>query len=375
MKKRILFLLLCCLLICSTGMNAYAAPEVSAKASCVLEVTTGRVLYSQNENERLPMASTTKIMTALMVIESGNLDKVVTISEQAVGVSGSSIYLKKGEQFTRKSLLYALMLESGNDVAVALAIDAAGSITEFAERMNARAKELGAKNTHFVNPHGLPSTQHYTTAYDLALIAATALRNPVFSEIVNTKSIIIQPQTEGTRRTLQNHNRLLWEFEGACGVKTGFTKAAGRCLVGSAKRDGKQVVAVVLNAPDMWDDTCNLMDTTLKSLQWITFKQTGDVMGTVAVANGLKSQIQGILKTDIIVNVTEQEQPRLVTKIELPKTVKAPIQKGDLIGRVTVSLDGMTLCEADVIADRDVLENTFLYQLNRLMHIWGGYSP
>ena len=376
MKRRVLFLLLCFLLTCSAATtSAFAAPEVTAKAACVLEVTTGRTLFCQNEKERLPMASTTKIMTALMVIEGGNLDKVVTISEQAVGVQGSSIYLKKGEQFTRKSLLYALLLESGNDVAVALAIDAAGSVSDFVDRMNARAKQLGAVDTHFANPHGLPSTQHYTTAHDLAVIAATALKDPTFSQIVNTKTIVITPQTEGTRRTLQNHNKLLWEFDGACGVKTGYTKAAGRCLVASAKRDGKQVVAVVLNAPDMWEDSRLLLDTALKDLQWVTLKQLGDVMGTVGVDYGLNRTIQGILKTDLLASVTEQEKPRLKVEVDLPKSVKAPVQKGDAIGRATLTLDGVKLCESDILSDRDVKENTFSYQLNRLLRIWGGYAP
>ncbi len=375
MKKRILFLLLCSVLICSFCAKSYAMPILSSKAACVMEVLTGRVLYAQNADARLPMASTTKIMTALLVLENGNLDNIVSIPEQAVGVQGSSIYLKKGEQFSRKSLLYALMLESGNDVATALALDVSGSINDFAQKMNVRAKELGARNTHFVNPHGLPSTEHYTTAYDLALIAATALRIPVFRKIVSTKIIVIHPQTQGVKRTLQNHNKLLWQFDGACGVKTGYTKAAGRCLVGAAMRDGKQVVSVVLNDPVMWEDTCTLLNTALDSLKHVKLKLKEDVIGSVNVIHGLEKQVGAVLNTDLIADITDQEQARLTLNTHLLEFIRAPVQKGCVIGYISAELDGISIGKAEIIADRDVLENTFMYQLERLVKLWVGTFP
>ena len=279
-------------------------------------------------------------MTALLVIEAGNLDRVVTVSKQAVGVEGSSLYLKNGEQFTRKSLLYALMLVSGNDVAVALAIETAGSVDDFVALMNGRASKIGAMNTHFANPHGLPADNHYTTAKDLALIAAVAMRNPTFCEIVQTKTVVIDPQTEGTRRTLQNKNKLLWQFDGATGIKTGYTKAAGRCLAGAAERDGKQVVAVVLNAPDMWDDIAALMDESLDNLRYITLKKAGELMGTVCIEDGLADNVEGVLGSDLAACITNEEMERIAYDIALSDLINAPVIQGgryrtgrDLSGR------------------------------------------
>ncbi|MGN0818322.1 MAG: D-alanyl-D-alanine carboxypeptidase family protein, partial [Candidatus Coproplasma sp.] len=201
-----------------------------------MELYTDSLLHEKNSDARMPMASTTKIMTALIVIEDCELDEVITVPDQAVGTEGSSIYLKHDEEISIKDLLYGLMLRSGNDSAAALAIHHSGSIEAFAENMNRRAKEIGALNTNYTNPSGLPDDNHYTTAYDLCLIACTAMKNPVFQEIVGTKNY------NGEFRSFLNKNKILNTLDGANGVKTGYTVKAGRCLVSSAQRDGMDVV-------------------------------------------------------------------------------------------------------------------------------------
>lgn len=227
-----------------------ACDAASFSGEVVMEVSSGRVLHAVGERERKYPASTTKILTALVVLESLPLDLTVRIPAQAAGVEGSSVYLKAGEEFTVEELLYALMLRSGNDAAVALALAAGGSIPRFASMMNERAKACGAEDSNFVNPHGLHDDGHYTTALDLARITAEAYKNADFRRIVSTRSTVIG---EGeSRRYLANKNKLLGTFEGANGVKTGYTKKSGRCLVGGAMRDGMQLVGVVLDRYDMW---------------------------------------------------------------------------------------------------------------------------
>lgn len=240
-----------CSISASAGRyEAYA----DGAAECVAELYTGQILHCKNQNVKLPMASTTKIMTALIVIEDCDLDEVITVADEAVGTEGSSIYLKKGEKISVKDLLYGLMLRSGNDSAVALAIYHSGSTQKFAECMNERAKKAGATSTNFKNPSGLPDTEHYTTASDLCKIACEAMKNPIFRKIVSAKSYT------GEFRSYVNKNKILKMVEGANGIKTGYTLKAGRCLVSSAKRDGMDVVSVVLNCPDMYERSKKLIE-------------------------------------------------------------------------------------------------------------------
>lgn len=215
----------------------------SARAALLLDATEGRVLFSQNQDQRLPMASTTKIMTAIIAIENMPVDYVVTVPKEAVNIEGSSIYLYENEQITCLDLLYGLMLESGNDAAAAIAIAVGGTMDRFVMLMNEKAKELGLKNTHFANPHGLPDEDHYTSAMDLARLTDYALQNELFAEIVATKRYTAC----GGSRYYVNHNRLLFSYDGMIGVKTGYTMASGRCLVTAARRNGRTLIAVTLN--------------------------------------------------------------------------------------------------------------------------------
>lgn len=227
-------------------------------AKIVMEQSSRRVLYDEGRNVRCYPASTTKILTALCVLENSSLSDIVTVPKQAEGVEGSSLYLKCGDKITVEDLLYGLMLRSGNDCAVALAINTSGSVDDFVKLMNETAKKLGANNSHFVNPHGLHDDLHYVTAYDLALICAKAYDNEQFCKIVGTKKRKIIVNDE--QRYIANKNKLLSNFDGANGVKTGYTKKSGRCLVGGANRDGMQLISVVLNCADMWNDTVRILN-------------------------------------------------------------------------------------------------------------------
>jgi len=232
----------------------------SAKAACLIDAKSGAVLYSHNENIRLPMASTTKIMTALVVLENMSPDTVVTVPKEVVKIEGSSIYLAPDEKITVETLLYGLMLESGNDAAYTLAVACSGSIDEFCNLMNEKAKSLGLIDTHFTNPHGLHNDEHYTTAYELCVIAANALENETFRKITSTKSMYAKSTFSDAQRYFVNHNKLLRFYNGSIGVKTGFTKAAGRCLVTAAERDEERFVAVTLNDGNDWRDHTAMLD-------------------------------------------------------------------------------------------------------------------
>lgn len=228
------------------------------RGAVVIEQSSKRVLYDEGMNEKCYPASTTKVLTALCVLENLPLDKIITVPKEAEGVEGSSIYLKEGQKISVKDLLLGLMLRSGNDAAVTLAVATSGNIRNFANLMNETAKRCGADGSNFVNPHGLHDEMHYTTAYDLALICAKAYENEDFCKIVSTGKAKITVDDEA--RYIGNKNKLLHLYDGANGVKTGFTKKSGRCLVSGAKRSGMQVVGVVLNHSDMWNDTIRMLD-------------------------------------------------------------------------------------------------------------------
>lgn len=233
----------------------------SGKAMCVIEKDSKRIIYSKNLDTKLPMASTTKVVTAITVLEHcKDLNEYIQVDDCAIGVEGTSIYLRKGETIKVKDLLYGLMLRSGNDAATALACHVGGSVEGFANLMNELAIKVGAKNSNFVNPHGLHHDNHYTTAYDLALISAYALNNPIFKEIVSTRNHVIEATNKSDKRYLTNKNKLLLNLEGCCGVKTGFTKKAGRCLVSACERDNATYVCVVLNCGPMFEESSALLN-------------------------------------------------------------------------------------------------------------------
>lgn len=352
-----LFSITCAFIAPLNSNDAGAANATVNKANCskiVMEVNSLRVFDGQNADVRLPMASTTKVMTALVVIENRKMDEIVIVPKAAVGVEGSSIYLCEGEKLTVKELLYGLMLRSGNDAATALALHTAGSIGAFAGMMNARADSLGLKNTHFVNPHGLHDPAHYTSAYDLAVISSVAMRNAVFKEIVSTKNITVSGNNEEQLRFFNNKNKILSMYRGGNGVKTGFTKNAGRCLVAASLRDGMQVVAVVLNVPDMWEECSRLMDYAHGNYAVKKLVSKNEIYAKVPVEKG-KSDVaalycpeefyyplkkDGSEKAEIVVNSTEK--------------VKAPVKKQTALGTVEITLDNRLLFSQKIYTMEDI---------------------
>lgn len=343
---------------------------VSTSACSLVEVESQRVLYSENGDKQLPMASTTKIMTALVAIERGNLSDTVTITRESAGTEGSSIYLEVGETLTLEELLYGLMLHSGNDAAVAIAIHVGGSISGFCELMNQKAGELGANSTHFVNPNGLPASGHHTTANDLAIIAAAAMRNEQFKKIVGTTAVTIPHDGRDWDRALSNKNRLLYSYEGANGIKTGYTKAAGRCLVGGAERDGMQLVSVVLNCSDMYNDTAAILDYGFGNFSRHTVIAKNAVLGEVNVKNGIEEALEARAKGDIVLTLTEEEAQRASVVTQLLAGVEAPVEIGDYLGTAEVWLDGAMIASEELVATVAVKEKTFLYYLNIVFGSW-----
>lgn len=305
---------------------------VSAQSAIVLDAQTGRVLYEKNPDQRSLIASTTKIMTALVICEQCNVLDRVRIPEQAVGIEGSSMYLQPGEVLTIQELLYGLMLHSGNDAATALAIYCGGTVEGFAQLMNDKARALELQGTHFVNPHGLDAPEHYSNARDLAVLAAYAMKNPIFASTVSTKNVKIG------ERYLTNHNKLLWRLEGANGVKTGYTKAAGRILVSGAQRGGRQLIAVTIHAPDDWNDHCRLLEDVFTRYTNRTLVSKGQCLGIAEVAGGEAGTVQLLAGESFCYAMAEDE----VVSVELPGTgfVYAPVAEGADAGFAHVLVDG-----------------------------------
>ena len=270
-QLRQLFLLVILIMpgiVCSSTI-ADSLPSVKAGAAVLINSETGEVLYAKNPQRVMAPASTTKIMTAIIAIEKGNLEQKVTVSGLAASVPGSSMYLRKGEVQTLHNLLYGLLLSSGNDAAKAIAENIAGTEKKFAVMMNEKARVLGMSNTHFSNASGLPAEGHYTTAYDLAILSCYALKNPIFSEIVRTKvaSVPSSRSRTGTTRSLTNHNKLLWQYPYTTGIKTGYTRKAGKCLVASATQNNATLISVILKSDVMYNDSIQLLDFGFKTIK------------------------------------------------------------------------------------------------------------
>ena len=314
-------------------------PSVSARSAVLADGESGNIVWSKNADERLPMASTTKIMTAIVAIENCELSSDVEIPPEACGVEGSSIYLKPGEHLTLEELLFAMMLESANDAACAVAIAVAGGIPQFAELMNETAQSIGMSESHFTNPHGLDNEEHYTTAADMAKLAVHALVNEDFARIVSTyKKTIPLCGDEGTR-VLLNHNKLLKYYDDAVGIKTGFTKRSGRCLVSAAKRNGMTMVAVTLSAPDDWNDHMAMLDYGFSVLRHETIAGVGDVSLAIPVAGGASQTIE-IRNTEEIGVTLPASAGEVKTVIEAPRFLFAPVSEGDAVGRARFFVDG-----------------------------------
>ncbi len=340
-------LLLCVCIILSLKLSVFAQNiSLSAKSAILIDASDGSVLFEKNADERMGMASTTKIMTALVVSELLPLKKAVSIPRDAVNVEGSSVYLCEGEILTVEELLYALMLASANDAATALAIAASGSVTAFAHKMNEKAVELGLSDTHFVNPHGLYDERHYTTAHDLALISAELLKNPTLRKIASTKKSTIpqgvtseSPDGEAVRY-LYNHNKMLNRYEGAIGLKTGFTKKTGRCLVSAAERNGLTLISVTLNAPDDWNDHTAMLNYGFNTFERVTLFEEGEFSYPFLLTGGKEDYV--LLTNTLPLALTLPKGKKDFSyKIEAYRRLEfAPVQKGKQLAALTVFTEG-----------------------------------
>lgn len=313
-------------------------PALSAASTVVMDAVTGQVLFARNAHQPKPIASTTKIMTALMAIECGNLYSTATVSPRAAGVEGSSIYLRAGEKLTLEELIYGALMHSGNDACVAIAEHVAGREEVFVNFMNYKARRLGARNTNFCNTNGLPHDKHLSSAYDLALITRHALRNPVFSRIVSTKTHTIAGP-KGTRY-LSNTNKMLWSYQGADGVKTGTTHAAGKCLVSSASRDGRRLIAVVLHSDDRWGESIKLLNYGFTEFSNQVVARKGETLTAITVEDGIKREVPVTVDRDVVVTVPANQGEKIEKILLLESGLAAPVKPGQQVGKLEVLVAG-----------------------------------
>jgi D-alanyl-D-alanine carboxypeptidase (penicillin-binding protein 5/6) len=380
-KVKVIRLVLClCLWTAATTVHA-APPTVKARSAVLLDAKTGQVLFNQDMHARRAPASTTKMMTAILAVESGRLDDAVKVSARAAATRGSSMYLYPGQVLTLQELVTGLLLRSGNDAAVAIAEHLAGSVEAFVDLMNRKAQLLGAVNTHFRNPHGLSAAGHYTTAYDLAWIARYALANRLFADIVSIKETSIEWLDRSGRErdvNLRNTNRLLWMLEEADGVKTGTTNEAGPCLVSSATRANHRLIAVVLHDHSRWYDSMQLLKYGFDNYELVEFVSQGDVLGSIPVERGLEAAVSAMVSDPAALVVKSEDYPRVAVEVDLPEKITAPVYQGQKLGEVVFFIGDKAVKTVDIVAAKDVSERTLvrllLQQLIvtfRCLSLWG----
>lgn len=329
-------------------------PIISAKSAIVIEAYTGQILYEKNADAILYPASTTKIMTLITALEQGKVEEIVTVSANAASTDGSSLYLEAGERLKMMDMLYGVMLHSGNDATVAVAEHISGSMEKFSQLMTDKAHAMGAIHTNFTNPNGLPDSKHYSTARDLAIITAYGYKNPLFRKIVATDHKTIPWNNKGYDRDLYNENKLLWAYNGANGVKTGYTDAAGLCLVSGAERNNIQLITVVLDADKMWVDSQALLDFGFSKLRMAELLKRGEVLRTAPVANGKSSSVTLIAASNLIIPVSDGEREKFQIVAEVPNSMEAPIATGQKLGVARVLYKGTEVATIDLIAAEDI---------------------
>ncbi|MFZ5969520.1 MAG: D-alanyl-D-alanine carboxypeptidase family protein [Bacillota bacterium] len=381
--KKIIVILLVFILVFVQFPNqlSYAnelPPEISAPSAILIDAATGEILYEKDAHALMYPASTTKIMTAILTLENTKLEDIVIIDKDTPFTDGNRIYAIEGEEFTVEQLLYALLVESANDAAVALAKHISGSVEEFAKLMNKRAKELGAKNTHFTNPNGLPDENHLTTAYDLAVMGKYAMTLPGFPEFVKTVRYQIPPTNKQPEtRYLKSSNRLLWgtgsrnrielngqwvdiKYDFIEGIKTGYTVQAQQCLVSAAKKDGHRLIAVVLKAQgtNIYVDTRKLLDYGFNQFQFVKIGQKGQIIESISVENGEEKSLNLIAQDDYYKPIPIDTQlENITTKIALKENnLRAPISKGEVLGKVKYYAGSTFLGEDNLLAAESIEE-------------------
>lgn len=363
MKRKLCFLsiflfLVLTLHIFNSPVLARGLPQLSARSAVLIDVETGQVLYNKHMHLKSFPASLTKVLTTIIALEEGNPQELVKVSRRAAYQEGSSIYLQEGEKIKLLDLLYGVMLASGNDAAVAVAEHIAGSIEDFAVMMNAKAREMGVLNSNFINPSGLPDPDHYSTAYDLAMIMRYALKNGIFREITATRNKTIPWADNDWGRGLRNHNKLLWQYDDITGGKTGYTRAAGRCLVASAKREGREVVAVVLNAPDDWLDVRRLLDYGLEAFKKVRLVAEGEPIYSLAWENSDKGKLDLLAAKALEVLIPEVGEVRLKKELYLKEDLKLPIREGQPLGLLCFRDEDKVLVETELLAAENLNYNS-----------------
>lgn len=363
---RISTLLLALLFALLSLVSPAQALSLSAQSAVLIDARDGRVLYEKDADMPRPMASTTKIMTAVVALESCDVNEIIEIADEAVGVEGSSIYLQKGERMTLLELLYALLLQSANDAAVAIAVGVGGSVGNFADMMNEKATSLGLTSTHFENPNGLDADGHVTTAHELALLTAYALKNPTFAEIVATyKRKISGP--DGTVRLVVNHNKLLNMYDGCVGVKTGFTKKSGRCLVSAACRESLTLVSVTLSAPDDWRDHTAMLNYGYENYCCEILCDEGGFIEALPVVGGVQDSLL-CANCDYVAATLPRDHGEITVDVQLPQMIYAPVSAGDIVGHVTYKCDGKVIGETDIKAAYNIEQ--IRYKKNFWQKVW-----
>ena len=344
------------------------APSINALAAVVVEASSGRVLYSKNATARRSIASTTKIMTAIVALENGSMEDEVMISKRAAGIGGSTLGLQTGQKYTLKELLYAMLMVSANDAAIAVAEHIGGTVESFAELMNKKAESMGAADSRFVTPHGLDTGNQYSSAYDVAIITRYALKNPVFAEIVSTTSSYIPGHG------LYNTNELLGVYPGVDGVKTGYTGKAGRCLVTTAQRNGMRLVTVVLGSPTRTaraNASRALLDYAYENFCMHRLLNAGDIYARVPVYRGIDSGIILKVAQDVELPLSEVEAQKLEVREYVPKWMNAPVYAGIDAGFVEYALNGEVVAQSMLTTSKDIRKKVFMDYLAFVLEAWG----
>ena len=346
---------------------AIKEPSVNATAAIAIDTVSGRILYEKNAFTKKPMASTTKVMTAIIAIENNDINDIVKISKKAAGTGGSSVKLQEGQEIKLEELLYGLMLASGNDAAVAIAEHTAGSVEDFAKLMNAKAAELGAFNTNFITPHGLDTEGHYSTAYDMAIITRYALKNPTIAKLVSTQSKYMT-FTDGSGRSLNNTNALLSSYAGANGVKTGYTALAGRCLIGSATKNDWQVISVVFGEPtsaSRINDSAKILNYCFENYKFVDLREIYKVNFSIPIEKGIKKDFIPQYEKALLVPVTNEEKSAIKIKKEISETLIAPIASNHIVGKIEFMLNDESLGQINLINPKEISRmNIFDYYKN-----------
>ena len=382
LTKKIKGIILLCLLLCLPAqVTASGAPKISAESAILIDAKTGQILYDKNSRKRSSPASTTKVLTAIIAIESGHLDDEVKISIKAASTPGSSMHLAPGQLISLRELVTGLLLRSGNDAAVAIAEHLAGSVENFVILMNHKATLLNALDSHFVNPHGLTAPLHYSTAFDLAWITRYALTNPIFATIVNTRETNIDwldRRGKEHDQNLRNTNKLLWLLEEVDGVKTGTTNQAGPCLISSATRGNQQLIAVVLHDHSRWNDSMELLIHGFDTYKLYEYANKNDVLASIPVEKGISSMVDAVVDSQAGIVVSTADYKKVTVRVDLPEKIKAPVYQGQKIGEIIFSIGQQTVKTISINAGQTIDEHTntrtFLHYLLRtfcLLSNWG----